>query len=205
LARLADAPMTVGERLLIAERRLGAPETLVEEFAKGDPGRLGRDRLFWGLLGCLGLSLARELLEQAARVILIVVWRIGGSLEAAGLSAFLCQVLGWSCVVWFLVKVARGQGVAFSTRLLRVASWPLGTRVLVGLALAMAWCGAPSLVVSSFIYPTMRVADVGFQLHALALGNLALNVGLVASLMVALAVLAGRRAPGRENPEPRRS
>ncbi len=55
------------ESFLLAERRMGQPQRLAEEFVKADPIKIWRERAFWMVLGLLAFSLWQGLVDMYLR------------------------------------------------------------------------------------------------------------------------------------------
>lgn len=93
------------ESFWLACRRVGQPDQLGREFAKADPVKLWRERVFWVVLAILGVALWQLIAGSFTGLLLQV-----GILQAKGLMAGACYLsLIWLPVVVFAVWFSKGR------------------------------------------------------------------------------------------------
>jgi hypothetical protein len=67
IAELRGRGLNEEESFWLAEKRMGQPQQLAEEFVKADPAKIWRERAFWMVLGLLAFSLWQALVDMYLR------------------------------------------------------------------------------------------------------------------------------------------
>lgn len=177
------------ESFWLACRRLGTPGDLAEEFLKGDPSRLWKDRLRWlaaGVLAAYAWASGFSLLFNAMnRYLPGLRWQEAGSFwRTAQVVAFLFLNAG---LVWLAIQTARGR----LRNPLPLPRTPLGARLrqatLLGGVLLL--CLGMALADSRLVSQSNASDAFGSMLYAGAAIQLAMSATMNGSLALLMAAL----------------
>jgi hypothetical protein len=70
IAELQQRGLNEEESFWLARRRVGQPQQLGEEFAKADPAKVWRERVFWMAAGCFAFSVPYTIIGRGEEILL---------------------------------------------------------------------------------------------------------------------------------------
>lgn len=112
IVALQTQSLSEQESFLVATRRLGRPTELQQEFEKNNPARRWRHRLFWMLVGSLGLKAVGSTAAAMATIVGTAMAAIGFAGSTSAITMIVVMFSLWIAV--FEIGFCKRQQLGFS-------------------------------------------------------------------------------------------
>ena len=150
VAELQAHGLNSEESFWLARRRVGQPGLLSEEFAKADPAKVGRERVFWVVLALLTISLWQSTLGSSLVFL--------NNAQSPGVAVMIFRIIilaaNWLPILIGIVLVAKGRLNFATNQRLRF----FNSRVRIGVA-GFSWIGILAVLRCIAMWWILRLAD----------------------------------------------
>ena len=195
LPDLQQRGLTEEESFWLARRRLGKPEDIAADFAKGNPGAVWRERVFWIALGALTIHSGLAALNGLVFFVVQLIG-LGESSTAFKVVFYFAGIAAVALALWQLSRSNEGAALGW---LAKVFTTRTRVALCVGMVVLVSSLGAAvgfwQALVTSALYhqPTGVVIEVLISVFRTALMNLVLPV-VLAIFIVRLAPLQSAKS-----------